>query len=101
MSAGAVIGELDTHELSTRDIISVPRSRRLFLLGGSVAPGGAKDWIRGSRIVDVTRSKVWFEGVRARIVRNGAIRVSRGARGGASLSLASEYDVSTLSSSSR
>lgn len=96
----SVVGELDTHELSATNDNSWPRSRRLFLLGGSGEPAGARDCMSGSRTVDITRSNVWFDGVRARSVRNGAISVSRGARGGRS-SPASGFQASTLSSSSR
>ena len=99
-AAAVVVGELDIHALSATNDISVPKSRRLFLLGGSGEPAGARDCTRGSSTVDITRSNAWFDVARARRVRKGAISVSMGARGGRS-SLASESQASALSSSSR
>jgi len=98
----SAVGELDAHELSATNDNSLPRRRRLFLLGGSREPVAvdARDCMRGSRTVDITRSNAWFDGVRARSVRKGAISASMGARGGRS-SPFSEFQARTLSSSSR
>src|SRR6266404_393541 len=96
----STVGWSDIRELFATNVISLPRRRRLFLLGSSSQPEGVRDCIKGSRTADITRSNEWLDGVCARSARNGDISVSMGT-GGGHRSPASGSQASTLSSSSR